>query len=115
MSQSSSRSGKRSRDSSSRKSSRTSNTKNISAYYAEFVQKMIDNGVYLDGYSLVEGTRAPKFNNMKEMREMLLRPRPSLSPSLFSENAFEEFQDSNRRAKSELVATASVIPYITGV
>ena len=75
---------------------------------------MIDNGVYPDGYSPVEGTRAPKPNNVKEMREMLSRPRPSLSPSLFSENAFEEFQDSNRRAKSELAATANVIPYITG-
>ena len=35
-------------------------------------------------------------------------------PSAFSENGFEEFQDSNRRAKSELAATANVIPYITG-
>ena len=114
MSQSSSRSGKRSLGSSSKKSSRTSNTKNTSAYHAEFVQKMIDNGVYPDGYSPAEGTRAPKPNNVKEMREMLSQPRPSLSPSVFSEDAFEEFQDSNRRAKSELAATANVIPYITG-
>ena len=75
---------------------------------------MIDNSVYPDGYSPAEGTRAPKPNNIKEMREMLSQPRPSLSPSVFSEDAFEEFQDSNRRAKSELAATANVIPYITG-
>ena len=114
MSQSSASSRKRSRGSSSKKSSITSNTKNTSAYHAEFVQKMIDNGVYPDGYSPVEGTRAPKPNNVREISEMFSRPRPSLSPSVFSENAFEDFQDSNRRAKSELAATANVIPYITG-
>ena len=75
---------------------------------------MIDNGVYPDGYSPVEGSRPPKPNNIKEIREMLSQPRASLSPSKFSENAFEEFQDSNRRANSELAATANVIPYITG-
>ena len=113
MSQSSSRSGKRSRTSSSRKSSRTSNTKNTSAYHAEFVQKMIDSGIYPDGYEGVD-EEALEPNNIETIRQALAKSRDSLSPSQFSEDVFTQFRRENRRAKSELAATANVIPYITG-
>ena len=113
MSQSSSRSGKRSRASSSRKSSRTSNTRNTSAYHAEFVQKMIDNGVYPDGYEGLDG-EAPEPNNIETIRQALAKSRGSLSPSRLPQDEFIKFRRENRRAKSELAATANVIPYITG-
>ncbi len=46
--------------------------------------------------------------------EVLARPRPSLSPSVFSETAFEDFQDSNCKVKGESKALADVIPVIAG-
>lgn len=44
-----------------------------------------------------------------------MEARSSLSPSKVSEEVFEEFQDSYRRAKFESTAMADVIPMITGV
>ena len=44
----------------------------------------------------------------------LAKSRDSLSPSLLPQDVFIHFRRENRRAKSELVATANVIPYITG-
>ena len=75
---------------------------------------MIDNGVYPTRYRLADGSRPPRPQNMEEICNKLSQPRPSLSPSAFSETVFEEFQDSNEQAQSESKATANVIPYITG-
>ncbi|KAK3700528.1 hypothetical protein LTR37_015929 [Vermiconidia calcicola] len=114
MSQSSSQQSKRKRASSTPKS-RTSDKTKTTTYSAELVQKAIDNGVYPKGYRMEDGKRPPNPDNIVEIRDILIRHRPSLSPSRFSENAFEEFQDSNERATSEGVAMAQVIPTITGL
>lgn len=117
MSQSSTQSRSRKRDyaSSISGSSLTGKTKSTTPYSAEFEQKLIDRGVYPDGYRAREGAKPSKPANMKEMQEALVQARSSLSPSKVSEEVFEEFQDNNRRAKSESTAMADVIPMITGV
>lgn len=117
MSQSSSRSESRKRDyaSSTSRSSFTGKTKTTTPYSAEFEQKLIDRGVYPDGYRTKDGAKPPKPRNTQEIRDVLSQARPSLSPSKVTEEVFEEFQDNNRRAESESTAMVDVIPTITGV
>ncbi|KID82404.1 hypothetical protein MAJ_11358, partial [Metarhizium majus ARSEF 297] len=52
--------------------------------------------------------------DLEEVKETLAVPRLSLSPSKFSEGAFNAFQESNARAKDEDDVKADVIPTITG-
>ncbi|KAK7428985.1 hypothetical protein QQZ08_004497 [Neonectria magnoliae] len=52
--------------------------------------------------------------DLEEIRATLAVPRASLSPSRFSEGAFEAFQESNARAKDEDDVLATVIPTILG-
>lgn len=116
MSQSSSRSLKRPSISGTARSNTSGQNKTTSTtpYSREFEQKLIDRGIYPDGYRQPNGSRPPKPENINEIREVLARPRASLSPSAFSETAFEDFQDSNCQAKAESKAMANVIPVIAG-
>jgi hypothetical protein len=75
---------------------------------------LIDVGVYPDGHRTKDGGRPPKPGNIDELRERLSRSRASLSPTAFPESAFEDFQDLNRRAKSEAKAMSRLVPTITG-
>ncbi|KAF2241478.1 hypothetical protein BU26DRAFT_571944 [Trematosphaeria pertusa] len=58
--------------------------------------------------------RGPKQNNFEEAKERLAQPRPSLSPSQFSDGAFEGFQSKNDEAKTEAVVRSKVFPIIEG-
>ncbi|KAK1807254.1 hypothetical protein LTR12_018402 [Friedmanniomyces endolithicus] len=60
------------------------------------------------------GAKPPKPQNMEETYRRLTQPRPSLSPSQFSEGAFEDFQDQNGAASSEQDVMTDVIPTIRG-
>lgn len=75
---------------------------------------MIDRGIYPDGYRQPNVSRPVKPENVSEIREVLARSRPSLSPSAFAETAFEDFRDSNCQAKAESKAMADLIPVIAG-
>ncbi|WPA97930.1 uncharacterized protein RHO25_002541 [Cercospora beticola] len=75
---------------------------------------LADRGVFPDGYRGLDGSRPPKPTKLDELRHVLPRTRSSLSLSAFSEGAFEEFQETNRRAKSEAKVMSSVVPIITG-
>ncbi len=55
-----------------------------------------------------------KPNNWVEIRLRLLRPRPSLSPSRFSEELFEQFVRADAEAPKEKQITTSVLPIIEG-
>ncbi|KAM3417079.1 hypothetical protein BST61_g8655 [Cercospora zeina] len=114
MSESSSRKSKRTRDSGLLSSEGTKTSGTTGPYNSQFQQMLTDRGVFPDGYRGIDGVKLPKPNNFDELRQMLPRARPSLSPSAFSDGAFEEFQDMNRMAKSESKAMSSVIPIITG-
>ncbi|KAF1993984.1 hypothetical protein P154DRAFT_582275 [Amniculicola lignicola CBS 123094] len=88
-------------------SSRTTPRTRISSKDAAFEQGIIDADIH-------PYNRGPKPNEWKEINERLAQPRPSLSPSRFSEGAFEKFQLKNDEARSEDQVKSEVIPLITG-
>ncbi|KAK5011636.1 hypothetical protein LTR28_011039 [Elasticomyces elasticus] len=114
MGKSSSESLKRSHGSGVRKKSSTSGrTSNTSPYNANFLQKMIDRGVFPDDHEEL-GDDPPEPKNMDAILQALARPRRSLSPSRFSREEFMRFRRGNTRAKSEAQAAVNVVQYITG-
>jgi hypothetical protein len=58
--------------------------------------------------------RKSKPSNINEIRQRLAQPRPSLSPSRFSEGAFEEFQQKNEDVIDEGEVMRDVLPKIYG-
>jgi len=58
--------------------------------------------------------RAPKPSNWAEINSRMAQPRPSLSPSRFSENAFEAFQQVNEEALTENTVMSKAFPIIAG-
>jgi hypothetical protein len=82
--------------------------KSTTPYDRGFEQNLIDHGVYLDN-------RAQTPENWEEINERLANPRPSLSPSKFSETAFRAFRASDFRAKDEDDVMIDMVPVIAGV
>ena len=114
MNKSTSGTSKRQRDSGLASSGFTTKTGSTGPYDPQFEQLLIDNGVYPDGYRTAGGTKPPKPRNMEDICRRLSQPRPSLSPSRFSEGDFEDFQDKNRGASSEQLVMEDVMPMIRG-
>ncbi|OAA63261.1 hypothetical protein SPI_03424 [Niveomyces insectorum RCEF 264] len=85
---------------------KTTKTKKSTPYNRDFDLHLTDHGVYP-----IYSSQKP---DLTEVRTALTVPRPSLSPSKFSESAFESFQESNARAKDEDDVIANVIPTILG-
>src|SRR5436305_15178759 len=96
----------------SKSTSATSNTKgnkrSSSAYDADFEQHLVDHGIYMN-------SRKWKPSNLNEIRQRLAQLRPSLSPSRFSEGAFEEFQQGNEDVIDEGEVKSTVLPEIHGI
>ncbi|KAL9120286.1 MAG: hypothetical protein Q9187_003157 [Circinaria calcarea] len=92
----------------------TKTTESSGPYSRNFQQKLIDNGIYPERYKYPDGRVLPKPDNLKEINEILLQPRPSLSPSRFSNENFEEFQEADAHISKENKATKTVIPAIEG-
>ncbi|KAF2430742.1 hypothetical protein EJ08DRAFT_733991 [Tothia fuscella] len=94
---------------SNRSSALNSNTKptTFSSKDAAFELELIDNGIY-------PYNRGPKPHNWEEIQERLAQPRSSLSPSKFSDGAFETFQLKNDEATTEAEVMSEVFPLITG-
>jgi hypothetical protein len=90
----------------------SSKSNRSSAYDANFGQHSEDNDIYAPVYNFPDGCRPTKPANFQEIRQNLNVPRPSLSPSLVSETAFQNFQD-NKAAESEGTIMRTVIPLIT--
>lgn len=117
---SSSQSSSRSRKRNSAKPSRadlTSNTtisKSTGPYDRAFQQNLIDGGIYPDGYEYPDGRALPQPRNWEEINERLAQPRPSLSPSKFSDADFRRFRRADANAFKEKQITTSVIPIIEG-
>jgi hypothetical protein len=84
---------------------KTTTTRKSSAYHRNFEQNLIYHGIYPNRYDYPNDCVPP---NWKEIKARLAQPRRSLSPSRFSEGAFEEFTQANERAlsKSKLMRTA---------
>ena len=115
-SQSSSRSRKRNSDRTSETSlaTKTTSTKSTGPYDRAFQQNLIDGGIYPDGYEYPDGRAMPRPGNWKDINERLAQPRPSLSPSKFSEDDFRKFRRADAHASKEKQITTSVIPIVEG-
>jgi hypothetical protein len=92
----------------------TNTTKTTGPYDRGFQQNLIDGGVYPHAYEYPDGRVPAKPNNWEEIKQRLAQPRPSLSPSKFSEEAHEKFTRVDAHAFKEKQVTTSVIPIIEG-
>ena len=109
---SSSQSGSRKRAKTGREPDTTSKTRKSSAYGSIFEQHLIDHGIYPEGYDDNEGLNEPF--NLEEVNHRLAQPRPSLSPSHFTREAFLNFKQKNRQALTENTVMSTVFPIIAG-
>jgi hypothetical protein len=114
--QSSSRGGERGSTStpSTKATTNTSKTKSTGPYDRNFLQNLIDHRVYPDEYEYPDGRVPPKPDNWAEIHEKLVQPRPSLSPSEFSDGDFRNFKRADAHAPKEKLVSESVIPIIEG-
>ncbi|KAL8369540.1 hypothetical protein RB595_000056 [Gaeumannomyces hyphopodioides] len=87
----------------------TKSKKSITVYHPAFDQHLTDHSIHP-----LRKSRKPKEDDRRDITEALAVPRPSLSPSKFSDGAFEEFENANFEAKDEEAVNANVIPTITG-
>ena len=92
----------------------TSKTKKTSTYDHNFEQNLIDNNLYPSHYDFPDNRVPPKPNNWKEINERLKEPRPSLSPSCFPDEVFDEYVQTNARALNEDAVMGDVFPMIQG-
>lgn len=115
-SQSSSRGRKRNStiSSNTKPTTNTTTTRNTRPYDRGFQQNLIDRGVYPHRYEYPDGRIPAKPNNWEEINQILAQPRPSLSPSKFSEEAHEQFVRADAHTSKEDQVTKSVIPIIEG-
>lgn len=88
-------------------------TSRSSAYNANFEQILIDYNIFPLLYEFPGNRRAPKPANLGEIRKAIAVPRGSLSLSVVSESAFENFQRQNK-TKLEGTTMRNVIPLIAG-
>ena len=92
----------------------TVSTRRFSAYDRAFEQNLIDHGIYPKGYKFPGGKSLCQPQNLEEIRDRLLRPRASLSPSRFTKEQFERFVHADERAVTEADVMASVVPNMSG-
>jgi len=92
----------------------TSKTKKTSPYDPNFEQNLIDNYIYPSHYDFPDDRVPPKPNNWKDINMRLKEPRLSLSPSRFSDEAFDTFVRTNSRALNEDAVMGDVFPVIQG-
>ncbi|RMD44193.1 hypothetical protein DV735_g1022, partial [Chaetothyriales sp. CBS 134920] len=97
----------RKRPSDRRSDSRSKSRTSRSSYDPAFEQNMIDGGLY-------PHSRASKPANLEELRERAAEARPSLSPSRFNNEDFEEFITLSDTAGDEASARANIIFTIEG-
>ncbi|KAL9067549.1 MAG: hypothetical protein Q9161_006827 [Pseudevernia consocians] len=96
-----------------RKSSSSSNlddpekARRSSAYTPNFAQKLVDNGVSL-------ANRCHRAANHQEWNEVLIQPRPSLSPSRMSDGHYDRFVKAIDEACNEDEVMSHVFPKIVG-
>nr|KMM69766.1 hypothetical protein CPAG_06080 [Coccidioides posadasii RMSCC 3488] len=100
--------------SSTSKGKRTTTKTSSTAYSRNFQQNLIDHGVYPDGYEFPDGNVPSQPNNIDEILERLAQPRPSLSPSKFSDGDFKQFKRADINASKEKPVATSVIPILEG-
>ncbi|KAF3480819.1 uncharacterized protein GIQ15_06166 [Arthroderma uncinatum] len=93
---------------------KTTKTTSTTAYNRNFEQKLIDYGVYPDGYEYPDGQLPAMPSNWDEINERLAQSRSSLSPSRFPESEFRSFKRADTTASKEKPITRAVLPAIDG-
>ncbi len=96
------------------KSTEKTTDRKSSAYHADFEQHLIDHKIYPSDYEFPDNHEGPKPSNWEEINDRLKQPRPSLSPSRFSDRAFKNFVRTNSRARTEAVVMRESFPIISG-
>jgi len=94
--------------------STTIKTTSSGVYNRDFQQHLIQNAVYPHGDGRLDGTALENPENWNEVQQMLARPRPSLSPSRFNDEDYEQFVRADTGAWKEKDVSELVIPIIEG-
>lgn len=92
----------------------TNTSKSTGPYNRNFQQNLVDGNIFPYAYRHPDGQVPAKPNNWKEINRRLSQPRPSLSPSKFSEERHTKFVQADADAVKEKQVTTSVIPIIEG-
>lgn len=92
----------------------TTKSKKTGPYDPNFLQHLIDNGIYPHGYRHPDGRVPPRPDNWEKINQILLRRRPSLTSSRFLDKEFERFEQADTTSRKENQVTTSVIPIIQG-
>jgi len=100
--------------SSTRSTTNTTRTKSTGVYDRDFQQHLVDNGIYPQVYRHEDGSVPAKPENWKDIHQILALPRPSLSPSRFPDEDYEQFVHTDADASKEKQVSESVIPIIEG-
>jgi hypothetical protein len=115
-SQSSSQSGQRGsiNPPSTEPTTNTTNTKSTGVYDYAFYQHLVDYAVYPNAYEYPDGHVPAKPDNWKDFNHILAQPRPSVSPSKFTDEEHERFARADAHAAKEKQVSELVIPIIEG-
>ena len=81
---------------------------------ANYQQKLIDGGVIPYGSKRLDGSRPLLPSGWDEINQRLAQPRPSLSPSRFPEEAYQNFVEADADAFNEDAVKDSVLPVMLG-
>lgn len=92
----------------------TTSTRSTGPYDRAFQQNLIDHNIFPDGYEYPDGALPPEPENMNDILHAMAQPRPSLSPSRFSNDDFRRFKRADTHAFKEREITTNVIPLIEG-
>ncbi len=92
----------------------TTTTKNTGPYDRAFQQNLIDHGIYPEEYEYPDGRVPALPDNWEDINQRLMRPRPSLSPSQFSDSTFKKYKRADAHAFKEDQVRMSAIPIIEG-
>ncbi|GAB0145810.1 hypothetical protein EsHS_00006230 [Epichloe bromicola] len=92
----------------------TTSTRSTGPYDRAFQQHLTDHNIFPDGYEYPDGALPPEPDNMDDILLAMAQPRPSLSPSRFSNDDFRRFRRADTHAFKEREVTTNVIPLIEG-
>lgn len=92
----------------------TTSTRNTRPHNRNFQQNLIDHGVFPEEYEYPDGRVPPVPDNLEEINQILVQPRPSLSPSRCSDGVFRKVKRADAHASKENKVTDSIIPIIEG-
>ncbi|KND86223.1 hypothetical protein TOPH_09152 [Tolypocladium ophioglossoides CBS 100239] len=89
-------------------------TRSTGPYDRAFQQHLIDHDVLPHGYEYPDGRLPPEPDKIDEIRQILVAPRKSLSPSQFTSDDFRKFERADTHAARERDVTTAVIPVLEG-